>query len=115
MVKKDKEGFNEAKDIKDAAKFTYQCLESGDDKDKFMTLGKVNLMTPWGKVAENEMELPFRVVYSEDRYMSEGGAPEKREHRSGNMVFHSSNYGPLFGSGNTAATWSDLKAAGSGW
>jgi len=77
MVKKDKEGFNEAKDIKDAAKFTYQCLESGDDKDKFMTLGKVNLMTPWGKVAENEMELPFRVVYSEDRYMPEGGAPEK--------------------------------------
>lgn len=77
MVYKKKEGFEAAKDIKDVAKFTYQCLESGDDKDRFMTLGKANLVTPWGKMAENEMELPFRVVYSEDRYMPEGGKPEK--------------------------------------
>ena len=110
MVKKDKEGFKEAKDIpiEDATKFTYH-YESGGDKvflelekkdlkkhkvtvlekhvmelekmdlktHKVMELEKVNLKTPWGKVAQNEMELPFRVVYSEDRYMPEGGARAK--------------------------------------
>ena len=45
MVKKDKEGFKEAKDIRieDATKFTYQCKESGDDQ--LMELEKVNLIT----------------------------------------------------------------------
>ena len=79
MVYKKKEGFEAAKDIKDVAKFTYQCLESGDDKDRLMTLGKANLVTPWGKMAENEMELPFRVVYSEDRYMPEGQGGAREE------------------------------------
>ena len=78
MVEKGKEASKEPKKdirIKDATKFTYECKESGDDK--FMELEKVNLKTPWGKVAQNEMELPFRVVYSEDRYMPEGGARAK--------------------------------------
>ena len=80
MVEKGKEASKEPKKdirIKDATKFTYECKESGDDK--FMELEKVNLITAWKKEAKNEMELPFRVLYSEDRYVPEGGAPKKFE------------------------------------
>ena len=80
MVEKGKEASKEPnKDIriKDATKFTYQCKESGDDQ--LMELEKVNLITAWKKEAKNEMELPFRVLYSEDRYVPEGGAPKKFE------------------------------------
>lgn len=79
MVVKKKEKFDKEKDTM-SSKFEYQCLpESAKDKfmEPVMKLGKANLITPWGKMAENEMELPFRVVYSEDRYVREGGAPKK--------------------------------------